>query len=1092
MSRLVARAESWERAYDAFQNVNFAAFDYNTVKHSILDYIKLYFPETFNDYIESSEFIAIVEAFAYIAELMAYRIDVNAHENFISTAQRKDSILKLAKLVSYSASRPIPARGLVKITSVTTTESVIDAGGSNLSNRTIRWNDPTNPVWKDQFTILMNRVMQQNFGTVSPSDRFQLQDVLFELYALNLSSLPTGVFQYTAKVNGQSVPMELVPVAYNSDYGITEQRPSKGGMFNVLYGSDGLGDGSDNTGFFCYTKQGQLQKFRTAFDGITPNLTYDVQVKNVNDTDVWVNAIDVATGMTKDEESLLSFRKEGVGGKSGEWTQVDLAHAQNVIFNTNPKRNKYEVETRANNTVRLIFGDGEFAEIPEGEYDIWVRTSLDQDALIPQSSVVNAKASFTYLDLYNRVQTFTFTYSLTGSLQNASAAESMEHVRVTAPAVYYSQDRMVNGQDYNTFMLQDPSILKLRAVNRTFAGDSKYIPWHDASGTYENVKMFGDDGVIYLDDKNETASTPFIAVDTLITSHIFPILASTDIFLHMATRGVPIGEYKKVLSNSERQELTNILTEPARPESISVSMYYNFNTYKWRSQESQVPLSVADLQSGYDPTALITIKEYPGREPLKARYWVSRLGRRIIIQSDSTKFWNTNDGSSVIEYDTLNSTTDVVTILQANVNCNRNNVLAQNWQFNVLGQERYSSGPDTGLPDIHRLSIITPDTDGDSVPDDLNIGSFDVRRGLADIFNPKMEITIPSGMQPTDTGFDIVLPVLYSIPIDQTPGDRTAVTNDVKIEYLDTSGATPIWVRLPAVHGSGWGTSTTNTSYASNTIKLFSSLYTTAAPYTGSGQPLRITVTEYVYSTRADQYSPWMIIPTTPNTINNWVDDQKEGRELWKRAVGRDDLNFAWFHRSSKYHLIDPSASNIIDSFILTKGHFAAIKRWLESSGESKPNAPTSLELRTSYGYLLDNKMISDTIVLHPGKFKILFGKRAPPQLQGSFKVIRSNDRTLTDNQIKTTIVTTVRNFFNISQWEMGETFYFTELAAAIHTALPTEISSVVLVPGLSEHQFGDLFQVIVQEDEVCYPDITVDDIEIVSNYNATNIRLGG
>ena len=187
-SRIIARAETWEKTYQAMSNINFAAFDYDTVKQSLIDYIKLYFPENFNDFIESSEFIAIIEVFAYIAELVAYRVDVNAHENFITTAQRKESILRLAKLVSYTPSRPIPARGLVKITSVTTTESVSDANGNDLSNQTIYWNDSSNSSWKDQFLTIMNRAMNQAFGSVGPTDRFQLQDVLFEVYSWNLIS----------------------------------------------------------------------------------------------------------------------------------------------------------------------------------------------------------------------------------------------------------------------------------------------------------------------------------------------------------------------------------------------------------------------------------------------------------------------------------------------------------------------------------------------------------------------------------------------------------------------------------------------------------------------------------------------------------------------------------------------------------------------------------------------------------------------------------------------------------------------------------------------------------------------------------------
>ena len=138
MSRIVSKAEGWERAYEVFQQVNFSAFDFVTIKESMIEYMKLYFPEDFNDYIESSEFIAVLELFAYTAELLAYRLDLNAHENFLTTAQRKESVLRLAKLISYKTSRNIPARGLAKIQSVQSTEAITDANGVNLANTRIR------------------------------------------------------------------------------------------------------------------------------------------------------------------------------------------------------------------------------------------------------------------------------------------------------------------------------------------------------------------------------------------------------------------------------------------------------------------------------------------------------------------------------------------------------------------------------------------------------------------------------------------------------------------------------------------------------------------------------------------------------------------------------------------------------------------------------------------------------------------------------------------------------------------------------------------------------------------------------------------
>src|SRR5271154_1642742 len=111
MTRLINSAETWETVYTAFANINFTAFDYNTVKQSLLDYMQLYFPEDFNDYIESSEFIAILELFSYICEQLSYRVDQNAQENFLSTAQRQESILRLAQFVSYTPTRNLPARG---------------------------------------------------------------------------------------------------------------------------------------------------------------------------------------------------------------------------------------------------------------------------------------------------------------------------------------------------------------------------------------------------------------------------------------------------------------------------------------------------------------------------------------------------------------------------------------------------------------------------------------------------------------------------------------------------------------------------------------------------------------------------------------------------------------------------------------------------------------------------------------------------------------------------------------------------------------------------------------------------------------------
>ena len=95
-------AEDWTKLYQTFRNADFQSYDYETLRKSMVDYLRLYYPEDFNDFIESSEFIALIDLIAFLGQSLAFRGDLNARENFIDTAQRRDSVLKLARLISYN------------------------------------------------------------------------------------------------------------------------------------------------------------------------------------------------------------------------------------------------------------------------------------------------------------------------------------------------------------------------------------------------------------------------------------------------------------------------------------------------------------------------------------------------------------------------------------------------------------------------------------------------------------------------------------------------------------------------------------------------------------------------------------------------------------------------------------------------------------------------------------------------------------------------------------------------------------------------------------------------------------------------------
>jgi len=115
--------------------------------------------------VESSEYVALIDLIAYVAQSLSFRVDLNARENFLETAERRNSILRLARLINYNASRNKTATGLLKFDSVSTTQSVRDFTGTNLANVTVVWNDATNTNYREQFLTISDNII----GTFSNS-----------------------------------------------------------------------------------------------------------------------------------------------------------------------------------------------------------------------------------------------------------------------------------------------------------------------------------------------------------------------------------------------------------------------------------------------------------------------------------------------------------------------------------------------------------------------------------------------------------------------------------------------------------------------------------------------------------------------------------------------------------------------------------------------------------------------------------------------------------------------------------------------------------------------------------------------------------
>ena len=1099
--------QDWKKLYQTFRDADFQSYDFETLRKSMIDYIKTYYPEDFNDFIESSEYIALIDLIAFLGQSLAFRTDINARENFIDTAERRDSILKLARLISYNPKRNVSATGFLKIDNITTTESVIDSNGLNLSNLVISWNDTANDMWLEQFTAILDASLVDSQIIGKPGNSQTLNGVLTDEYSIRLNSALTPVFRFNSVVDGNNMNFEAVSAtSFNQSY-VYEKTPTVGGNFNILYKNDNLGNNSVNTGYFVYFKQGQLgaQDF-TVTDSL-PNRIVSINFDNINNNDVWLYKLD-----SQNAEDTL-------------WAQVPAVSGVNVIYNNTSDRDLYQVATRANDQIDLVFGDGAFTNIPQGSFRLYYRTSNGLSYKITPDEMQNITIPITYQSRSGRVETLTIRASLNYTVANSTAKETIEEIRTKAPQSYYTQNRMITGEDYNLLpYVQYPNILKVKSVNRTSSGVSRYLDVLDVTGKYSSTNIFAEDGWLYKQEF--IGSFPFTWTSTaeiqgIIYDQIIPLLSAKELqhlyyskYTRYTVDGIQWTSTDAASTGSVGYFSTAGVTPLfVGPESTSNLKYivagaivrFNAGTGNYFDAQSQIrtgtPTLEGDRQYIYAgvmnvDTTVVTLSQF--------------LPDGAIVDQIIPQFKN-------------NLVDSIVTTITEYIRTYKSfglryDASVQSWK--IIEQADLSTAND---PYDFSLTY-AGDTNGVGADASwlvrISFNGLDYKvnyRGINYTFESELE---------TRFYFDERVKV-YDTRTGTTLNDQIKVLKvNTQPDSTQPLGQDQVWyVYKNIVESDGYQSNRrilvtfpdSNSDSVPDNPDLFENI---VSPYTNTAykyvylqqvsdpnrfiftQPLDNASVVSVYTTRTEVsrnvsvYEDGQIFYATTERAFYQLSVVDNVRTLVTRTdlaayVGRQNLYFQYKHNSPNYRRIDPSPNNIMDLYILTKQYAADYAAWIvDSSGTiTEPTSPTTEELKSAYGLLENYKAVSDTLIYNSAVFKPLFGSRANAALRAKFKVVKNSNIVVSDNDIKASVISAINTYFDINNWDFGETFYFSELSAYLHTQLTPNVASIIIVPNDTATRFGNLYQINAEANEILISAATVDDVEIISAITAAQLN---
>lgn len=346
----------------------------------------------FTNFRESAIAQTMSEIFAGAVDIVNYYLERRAEESFFDTARLRSSVILLARGLGYVVQRPVPAEATIKV---------------KLKDN---WSDLG---LNAQSTIQVPLHSVFTYGGLS----FILKKTL----KINFDS-----YQSTLTADGVETDFILKDFE-NEDIKIAQGEIKE----KVIEGNTNPQVGST---FQIYRIEDE--EFSNRYGGED----YDNPV-----TKVWV-------GDTKSDNTLYDINRRSLI----DWEVIDAANAGEV-------QNVCVVRTAISEGTEVLFGDGRFAQVGASTSGQGANTTFDNvyiQYLATKGSEANQvgakdnKIQFAGKvfdskgnDVTDRVE-FYFESNITGGAD----MEDIDSIRVNAPNIYYSLDRLVSKRDYVNYL----------------------------------------------------------------------------------------------------------------------------------------------------------------------------------------------------------------------------------------------------------------------------------------------------------------------------------------------------------------------------------------------------------------------------------------------------------------------------------------------------------------------------------------------------------------------------------------------------------------------------------------------------------------
>ena len=95
--------------------IDLTSRDFNSIKSDLVNYAKVYYPDTYQDFTQASFGSMLIDMVAYVGDMLSFYTDYQTNETLIDSAVEAENVAQLAKQFGYKYPGASTSTGRVAI-----------------------------------------------------------------------------------------------------------------------------------------------------------------------------------------------------------------------------------------------------------------------------------------------------------------------------------------------------------------------------------------------------------------------------------------------------------------------------------------------------------------------------------------------------------------------------------------------------------------------------------------------------------------------------------------------------------------------------------------------------------------------------------------------------------------------------------------------------------------------------------------------------------------------------------------------------------------------------------------------------------------